>query len=87
MWITVNEFWTIIHGLSLGGLLLMIISAILICGFKWRFSQKGTQSPAAQYTLPQGIFIRPDYSLTGGMTMRFNIHDAIKKIGEKTEKK
>jgi hypothetical protein len=56
-------------------------------GFKWRFSQKGTQSPAAQYTLPQGIFTRPDYSLTGGMTMRFNIHDAIKKIGEKTEKK
>jgi hypothetical protein len=31
MWITANEFWTIIHGLSLGGLLLMIISAILIC--------------------------------------------------------
>jgi hypothetical protein len=31
MWITTNEFWTIIHGLSLGGLLLMIIAAILIC--------------------------------------------------------
>ncbi len=31
MWISFNEFWTIIHGLTLGGLLLMIISAVLIC--------------------------------------------------------
>jgi len=81
--------WSNIHDVTaVGGIIVSPTEDFDIdLGFKWRFSQKGTQSPTTQYTLPQGIFTRPDYSFTGGMTMRFNIHDAIKKNSEKTEKK
>jgi hypothetical protein len=49
-------------------------------GFRWRFSQKGTQRPGADYTVPIGIYTRPDYSILGGMTVRFGTAPA---TGEK----
>ncbi len=85
-----NRFkWSNINDVTaVGGIIVSPTEDIdMDLGFKWRFSQKGTQSPATQYSVPQGIFTRPDYSLVGGLTMRFNIAEAIKRSGEKAEKK
>jgi hypothetical protein len=41
-------------------------------GFNYRFLPRVTHRPGAQYNYPAGIATRPDYSLLGGLTMRFH---------------
>jgi len=41
-------------------------------GFNYRFLPRVTHRPGAQYNYPVGIATRPDYSLLGGITIRFS---------------
>jgi hypothetical protein len=84
-----NRFkWSNINDvIAVGGIVFSPTENVdLDLGFKWRFAEKGTQNPGSQYALPQGIFTRPDYSFTGGITLRFSGGDEAKSAG-KTEKK
>jgi hypothetical protein len=69
-----NRFkWSNINDVTVvGGIVVSPTENVdLDLGFKWRFAEKGTQDPGSRYALPQGIFTRPDYSFTGGVTIRF----------------
>jgi hypothetical protein len=56
-------------------------------GFRWRFSQKGTQHPGADYSVPIGIYTRADYSILCGITVRFGGTSAVADNDNKEVKK